>query len=145
EATASPSVLDMKKRLLAAFPQAKWYEYEPLTAAVELEASRAAFGKSLRTVLHLDQANVVVSLDADLLGTHPAHVRHAADWSAKRRSADKGGDGKGEMNRVYMAESCFSITGSVADVRLAVDPSRIDVLARAIAAKVGVAGASADQ
>jgi MoCo/4Fe-4S cofactor protein with predicted Tat translocation signal len=145
EATASPSVLDMKKRLLAAFPQAKWHEYEPLTSDVELEASRAAFGKSLRTVLHLDQANVVVSLDADLLGTHPAHVRYAADWSEKRRAADADGAGKGEMSRVYMAESRFSVTGSVADVRLAVDPSRIDVLARAIAAKLGVAGVGADQ
>jgi molybdopterin-containing oxidoreductase family iron-sulfur binding subunit len=137
EATASPSVLDMRKRLLAAFPQAKWYEYEPVTRDAELEGTRQAFGKPLRPIYQLDKAAVVVSLDADLLGTHPAHVRYAADWSERRRSGDKG-----EMSRVYVAESCFSITGTVADVRLAVDPARIDVLARALAARVGVAGVS---
>jgi MoCo/4Fe-4S cofactor protein with predicted Tat translocation signal len=135
EASASPSVQAMKKRLLAAYPQAKWYEYEPLSWDAELEGSRLAFGKSLRTKLHLDKANVVVSLDADLLGTHPAHVRYAADWSEKRRSGDKG-----EMNRVYMAESSFTITGSVADERIAVDPSRVYAIARAIAGNLGVAG-----
>ncbi len=135
EASASPSVQAMKKRLFAAYPQAKWYEYEPLTWDAELEGSRLAFGKSLRTKLHLDKASVVVSLDADLLGTHPAHVRYAADWADKRRSGDQG-----EMNRVYMAESSFSLTGSVADKRLALDPGRVYALARAIAGNLGVAG-----
>jgi len=78
-------VLAMKKRLFAAYPQATWYEYEALTSDSELEGSRLAFGKSLRTRIHLDKASVVVSLDADLLGTHPAHVRYAADWAEKRR------------------------------------------------------------
>ena len=44
------------------------------------------------------------------------------------------------MNRVYMAESSFSITGSVADKRLALDPGRVYALARAIAGNLGVAG-----
>ncbi|HEY7117168.1 MAG TPA: TAT-variant-translocated molybdopterin oxidoreductase [Tepidisphaeraceae bacterium] len=140
EATSSPSVLDMRKRLLAVFPQAKWYEYEPLTRDAELEASRQAFGKALRPVYGLDKAKVIVSLDADLLGTHPNHVRYAADWSEGRRSGDRG-----EMNRVYCAETCFSITGTVADVRLAVDPARIDMLARALASKLGVAGVSGQE
>jgi molybdopterin-containing oxidoreductase family iron-sulfur binding subunit len=140
EATASPSVQDLRKRLLAAFPQAKWYEYEPLTRDAELEGARLAFGKALRPIYQLDKASVVVCLDADLLGTHPAHVRYAADWSERRRSGDRG-----EMNRVHIAESCFSITGTVADVRLAVDPTRIEVIARALAAKVGVGGAGGEQ
>jgi molybdopterin-containing oxidoreductase family iron-sulfur binding subunit len=139
EATASPSVADMKKRLLAAYPQAVWYEYEPLSRDAELEGSRAAYGQALRPVLHLDKAKVVVSLDSDLLGTHPAHVRYAADWSQRRRGADKG-----EMNRVYIAETRFSITGSVADERVAVDPARIETIATALASALGVSGASGE-
>jgi len=140
EATTSPSVLDMKKRLLAAFPQAKWYEYEPLSRDAEMEGSKRAFGRPVRSVLHLDKASAVVLFDADLLGTHPAHVRYAGDWAERRRSADHG-----EMNRVYIAETCFSITGTVADVRLPVHPGRIDALVRALAKQVGVAGVSGDE
>jgi molybdopterin-containing oxidoreductase family iron-sulfur binding subunit len=67
-------------------------------------------------------------------------VRYAADWAQRRRGADKG-----DMNRVHIAETRFSITGSVADNRLAVDPSRIHVLARALAHAVGVAGVGGDE
>jgi MoCo/4Fe-4S cofactor protein with predicted Tat translocation signal len=135
EATNSPSVLAMKDRLKVVYPEVKWVEYEPLTWDAELEGSIAAFGKPLRTRLHLDKAKVVVSLDADLLGSHPAHLRYAADWAEMRRGGDNG-----EMNRVFMAESSFSITGTIADWRLPVDPSRIGVIARAIALNIGVQG-----
>jgi molybdopterin-containing oxidoreductase family iron-sulfur binding subunit len=129
EATSSPSVLDMRKRLLEAMPSAGWYEYEPL--------GHSANG---RVRLHLDKAATVVLFDADLLGTHPAHVRYAADWASRRRLADQG-----RMNRVYVAESAFTMTGTVADRRLPVRPSRIEALIHALAQKVGItvaAGAS---
>jgi MoCo/4Fe-4S cofactor protein with predicted Tat translocation signal len=143
EPTSGPSVADLRKRLLAAFPQAKWYEYEPLSRDAELEGSRLAFEKkALRPVLHLDQADVIVSLDADLLGVHPAHTRYAADWAAKRRSAD---NDKPSMSRVFIAESGFSITGSVADMRIGTSPDRIYAIARALAAKLKVAGISGEE
>jgi molybdopterin-containing oxidoreductase family iron-sulfur binding subunit len=141
EATSSPSAVDMKGRLLKTYPKAKWYEYEALTRDNEVEGARQAFaGKALRSRLDLTKADVVLSLDADLLGTHPAHVRYAADWSERRRGGDQG-----KMNRVYCAESRFSITGSVADNRLPATPERIGVVARAIAAGLGVAGATAPE
>ncbi len=133
EATSSPSVEPFKK--MAAFPGAKWYEYEPLTNDAELEGSRIAFGKALRPRLNLEKASVIVLLDADILSSHPAHVRYAADWSERRRSADQG-----EMSRMYIAESSFSITGTVADARLGVDPSRLYPIIGAIGAKFGVGG-----
>ncbi len=139
EACSSPSVAAQKQLLLAAYPKSQWFEYEPLTRNGEREGSKLAFGKPLRSILHLEKASVVVLLDADLLGTHPAHVRYAADWSERRRSADQG-----QMNRVYIAECGFSITGSVADERCPVDPSRLYPLARALASRLGVAGITAD-
>ena len=140
EATNGPTVADMKKRVAAEFPKSKWVEFESLGQEAAIEGSKMAFGKAVRPVLHLDKAATVVSLDADLLGAHPAHIRYAADWSEKRRSADKG-----EMNRVFIAETTFSITGTVADVRLPVDPARLYAIARAIAAKVGVAGITGEE
>jgi molybdopterin-containing oxidoreductase family iron-sulfur binding subunit len=140
ESSGSPSVQDMKARLLAVFPQARWYEYEALSRDNEIAGAVAAFGKALRPVVHFDKASVAVLLDADLLGTHPAHVRYAADWAARRREGEKG-----SMNRVYMAESAFTITGSVADERLAIDPSRIEVVARAIAEGMAILGAGVNK
>src|SRR5688572_13204643 len=137
----------MKGRLLKALPGAKWYEYEALSGDGELEGARQAFGRVVRPVLHLDKADVAVFLDADPLMSHPAHVRYAADWSERRRSVDAkdGQEGtRAGMSRVYVAESAFTVTGTVADVRVPVTPDRIEVIARAIAGRVGVQGASGD-
>ena len=95
EATSSPSVLDMKKRLLAAYPRATWYEYDPISQDNELEGAKLAFGKPVRTLLHLEKASTVVLFDADLLGMHPAHVRYAADWAERRRHRRQGRDEPG--------------------------------------------------
>ncbi len=145
ESSSSLSVADQKKRLLAAFPKAQWFEYEPLTRDGERDGAKTAFGRPVRPVLHLDKAAIVVTLDADLLSTHPAHVRYAADWSARRRSADPSGEKPGEMSRVYVAECGFSITGSVADERLPIDPSRIYPVAKSLAARLGVTGVTSDE
>ena len=140
EATSSPIVQLQREALLKNYPQARWYEYEPLSRDNEREGAKLAFGKPLRTILKLDKAQVVVALDADLLQTHPNHTRYANDWSQRRRSADA----DKTMNRVHVAESGFSLTGAVADGRLGVAPARIYVLARAIAAKLGVSGVPGD-
>jgi molybdopterin-containing oxidoreductase family iron-sulfur binding subunit len=140
EATSSPTAIAQRDALLKNFPQAKWYEYEALSRDHEREGARLAFGKPVRTVLHLEKADVVVSLDADFLQDHPNHTRHASDWAHKRRSADV----DKTMNRVYVAESAMSVTGSVADVRVGVAPSRLYVLARVMASKLGVGGVPGD-
>jgi MoCo/4Fe-4S cofactor protein with predicted Tat translocation signal len=139
EATSSPSALEMKKLLLTKLAKAKWYEYEPISADNESLGAKLAFGKPLRPLLKLEKASVIVSLDADLLGLHPAHVRYAADWASGRRSSDQG-----RMNRMYVAESCFSLTGTMADERLPLRPSRLNAVALALAAKLGVEPAAAE-
>jgi molybdopterin-containing oxidoreductase family iron-sulfur binding subunit len=136
EASSSPSVVAMRAQLQKTFPQVAWYEYEPLAFNNEREAFG---GRRIRTRLNLDKADVIVSLDADLLGDHPAHLRHANDWSKRRRGADE----RNGMNRMYVAESRLSITGCVADTRIGVKPSRVETLALALAAKLGVNGATA--
>jgi Fe-S-cluster-containing dehydrogenase component len=130
---SGPASLDMKSRFLKAFPAAKWYEYEPL-----LTDTDQIFGTAMRSRLYLDKADTAVLFDADILGTHPAHVRYAADWAVRRRMADNTNAGK--MNRVYLAESTFSVTGSVADVRLPADPDRICAVAEAMAWRLGATG-----
>ena len=43
--------------------------------------------------------------------THPAAVKYAGDFAARRRADD------GTMNRLYVIESGLTVTGSMADHR----------------------------
>lgn len=139
EASESPSVADMKARLLAKMPQAKWFEYEALSNDNEVFGVKQATGKSGRSVLKLENAEAIVSLDSDFLGLHLAQTRYANDFARGRKSADL----HGRMSRLYVAESTFSLTGSNADERLPVKPSKIESLAAALAAALGVSGITA--
>lgn len=139
--TSSMSVAAAWQSLSKAYPTAKWYEYEPLNDDAAREGGTLAFGRPVRAVLDLVKADVVVSLDDDILGSHPAHLRYSADWAERRRRAET----DKTMNRVFIAESIYSNTGAAADDRVGVKPSRIDIVARALAAALGVAGASAGE
>ena len=139
EATESPSVAAMRQQMAKAFPGARMYEYEPVSFDNEHAGVAAATGTFGRSVLRLDNARVIVSLDADFLGTHPNHTRYANDFAKMRRSADS----SDVMSRLYMADGTYSLTGSNADIRLPIKPSRIDAIAAGLAAKLGVGGVAA--
>ncbi len=125
EATASPSVLDMKRRLLQAMPKTKWYEYEPLNNDNELAGSMVAFGSPYRAQYHFDRAKIILSLDSDFLCSHPAAVKHTRDFASGRRADDAGKT----MNRLYVVESGYSLTGANADHRVAVRSGDIGAVA----------------
>jgi Fe-S-cluster-containing dehydrogenase component/anaerobic selenocysteine-containing dehydrogenase len=112
EATSSPSVADMRARLQKAMPDAKWYEYEPISYDNEREGTRKLFGVPCRPQYAFDKTDVVVCIDADPLGTHPAAVRYAHDFAQRRRADD------GTMVRLYVIEPTYSLTGAMADHRL---------------------------
>ncbi len=138
EATSSPSVADLRRRLAAAMPEARWFVYEPFSERHARLGSAMAFGKPYRTQYAMDRADVIACLDADVLMTHPAAVKHARDWAAGRQ-VDRHGmrlDGGGEMNRLYVVESGYSVTGSAADHRLAARPSRIAAILAALAGEL---------
>jgi Fe-S-cluster-containing dehydrogenase component/anaerobic selenocysteine-containing dehydrogenase len=130
EASSSPSLADLRGRWQASFPQARWYEYEPLSRDNEREGARLAFGRPYRAHLHLDQADVIVSFDSDFLMTHPAALKYAGDFAARR-----GGDG-GTINRLYVLESNLTVTGGMADHRWAVRSSEMGVVLAQLAARL---------
>lgn len=137
EYLAGPSSTALRAQIAKAYPKLLWCEYEPLHRDNEMEGAKMAFGQALRPILHLEQASTVVLFDADVLGMHPAHIRYSADWVSRRKTVD----GKTPtMSRTYMIESQFSPTGSIADARLGVRPSRQLALVTALGAKLGVAG-----
>ncbi|MEX1015630.1 MAG: TAT-variant-translocated molybdopterin oxidoreductase [Phycisphaeraceae bacterium] len=138
EPSDSPSVNAMRQRFTQQFPQASWYEWEPVNRDNELAGARWAFRRSVRPIYHFDRARVIATFDADPLSTHPAAVRHARDWAQTRKQADD----TGRMSRVYAVEPTFTLIGSVADERMAVRASQVPQLVQGLAARLGVPGVS---
>ena len=134
-AQSGPTFADAKKRFAAEFPGAAFYEYEPINRAGEMAGSKLAFGKAVRTILHLQNVEVLACFDGDPLGLHPAQIKHRADWAPTRKSADRG-----KMSRLYVAESTFSQTGTMADYRLPVRSARLVAMLAALASDLGLGG-----
>lgn len=123
EPSSSLSVADAVKKLADALPQAKVYEYTPLSRENEVTGAEQAFGSRLRTHYKLAEAKVIAAFDSDLLCGHPNATRYARDWAATRDIGDD--PAHATMGRTYAVESQFSITGAAADHRAAVKSSDI--------------------
>ncbi len=134
DATTSPTMASQMKALLAQFPEAKWYAHEPCGPYNAREGARLAFGRNLNSVYRFDQADVIVSLDADFLYAGSTSVRYARDFANRRRVANP----SAQMNRLYVLETTPTNTGAMADHRLALDPVEIGSFARDLASAVGV-------
>jgi len=130
----SPSLADQIRSVLIQFPQAKWHQYEPCNRDTVREGAKLAFGEYVNTVYHLDQADVIISLDADFLSAGPGAVRYARDFANKRRVTGP----ESTMNRLYVVESTPTVTGAMADHRLPMRASDVEAFARALAEGVGI-------
>ena len=136
EATSSPSFFDALARFRKKFPKLQTFEYEPISRDNERLAAASSYGKPSRELLDLTKADVIVSFDSDFLGAHPASVRYGNDWASRRRTVDD--KNKPTMNRMFIAESTYSTTGSVADVRLPTTVAGVEALVAAVANKLGM-------
>src|SRR5262249_188140 len=84
------------------------------------------------------------SFDADFLTSGPGSLRYANDFMQRRRLPTREADvSTAIMNRLYVAEPMVTCTGAKADHRLAIRGSRIELLARSLAAELGVGPAIA--
>ena len=115
KAITSPTLGAQMRALLAQFPAAKWHQYEVCSGDSVREGSRLAFGRPVSTVYHFDQADVIVSLDADFLTCGSGHVRYARDFASRR---DLSAGVASNLNRLYVVESMPTSTGAVSDHRL---------------------------
>src|SRR5947207_3347262 len=134
----SPTLAAQIQSLLTLFPKAKWHQWEPAVGDGAREGAKLAFGSYVNTVYRVEKADVILSLDSDLLGSGPGHIRYAREFS-RRRNLDQffEGDRSGpEMNRLYVVEPTPSVTGATADHRLPLRASEVELFARALVAKI---------
>jgi molybdopterin-containing oxidoreductase family iron-sulfur binding subunit len=139
EPFASPTAARLVAKLLQRFPRARVVAYAPLGGEAVSAGIASATGTAGEPVYHLDQARVILSLDADILLEDSDAVRHARGFAAGRRVAEPGD----AMNRLYAVESVLTITGVAADHRLRLQSGRVAAFAAALAAELGMGPAAA--
>ncbi|MEM9731451.1 MAG: hypothetical protein AAF997_22950, partial [Myxococcota bacterium] len=138
--TNSPSFRALKGKVVAKFPKAKFTTYSPVNDDNAREGARLAFGGTATPAVYdYSRAKVTLSLGSDFLASEPGSVAAARGFSTTRAitSPDQ------PMSRLYVVESNFSQTGSMADHRLRSSQADIEQYAKALAAGLsarGVAG-----
>jgi len=130
--SSSPTRARLVRELHKKFPKAIWSEYEPISDEAPLEAAQAVFGKSVKPVYQFGKAKRIVSIDSDFFQSEAGSVFYAREFAKGRRVTSKDDD----MNRLYVAESSFTLAGSMADHRLRLASSHMLAFAAALAAKI---------
>jgi molybdopterin-containing oxidoreductase family iron-sulfur binding subunit len=134
ETVTSPTLADQLREVLARFPEARWHLYEPVSRDHQKAGARLAFGRVVQAHYRLRAARVVLSLEADFLAWGPNHLRHAREFIARRRAETE----PAAWNRLYVFESTPSLTGAMADHRFPVRACTIELIARALARRLGL-------
>jgi MoCo/4Fe-4S cofactor protein with predicted Tat translocation signal len=125
----SDSTRRAMKEFMSAFNDVKWLEVDPTGMDEVAEGQSEAY--STRVVPHyaFDKADVIVSFNADFLGSWSNAVEYANLWS-KKRALEKTSD---ELSKVYVFESNFSTTGASSDERFPIVPGTEVAVAMAVA------------
>ena len=131
----SPTLAEQIRGLIDELPGAQWHQYEPVNRDNAREGALRAFGKDVQPIYRVERADRILALDADFLTFGPGHLVLARGYADRRDPEHPDG-----MNRLYAVESSLTVTGSKADHRLPMAPSRVAPFALAVARAVGVEG-----
>jgi Fe-S-cluster-containing dehydrogenase component len=135
----SPSTKKVINEFGSQFRNFNWVQYDAVSYSAVLEANEACFGKAVIPDYHFDKASLVVSVNADFLGTWLAPVHFISGYAVARKP-DNSENG---MLRHIQFESGMSLTGANADTRKRIKPSEEQTLLtdlyNKIAEKTGVA------
>jgi molybdopterin-containing oxidoreductase family iron-sulfur binding subunit len=132
----SPSRSRLIKQIREKLPKAQWYVHDPVDLDIHRRAASQASGQPVRPYYQFDKANVIVSLDSDFLGAEDDVHNNIRRFAQRRRVENT----EAPLNRTYVIESLFSITGFNADHRLRLAGSAIVQVAAALAVEVLKAG-----
>ena len=125
----SPSTLD----IISKYTNLRHVQYDAVSYSGMLLANEASgFGRTL-PAYNLENADVIVGLGADFLGTWLDAIGQAAGYAQGRRIDEKAP----RMSKHYQFEGHLSMTGSSADERFTHRPSQAGAVALALLAALG--------
>jgi molybdopterin-containing oxidoreductase family iron-sulfur binding subunit len=115
----SPTTMKAVGEFASKYSSTKVVTLDPVSYSGMLDANESIFGKRAIPTYYFDRADVVVSFNADFLGTWVNPTQFAADYTSNRKVDPK----NPKMSRHFQVESHMSLTGSNADNRILVKPS----------------------
>jgi MoCo/4Fe-4S cofactor protein with predicted Tat translocation signal len=132
EDTNSPTRERLRGELEKNFSGMRWCVYEPRVSHEANVAVQNAFGANARVLPKLDRADVILALDSDFLDCGQGDLETVRAFTARRRMSSA----KDNMNRLYVVENRFTLTGAMADHRLRCPASQIAAFTHALANKI---------
>ena len=130
----SPTINRLHASISKQFPKLIWVADEAISMRESEAAVAASLGAGVKPICNFGSADVILSLDSDFLNPSASGLGFAKGF-AQRRNPGK------SMNRLYVAENHFSLTGGMADHRIRIRSSEIGTftatLAGIIAKKTG--------
>ncbi|MEY2542179.1 MAG: hypothetical protein QOI22_1781, partial [Verrucomicrobiota bacterium] len=135
EEVHSPTRERLRSELEKAFPKMRWCVYDALLTEAQSFSTRMSFGDNTRLVPQLERADVVLALDSDFLDCSEGDIASVRAFASRRRVKTA----KDTMNRLYVVENRFTLTGSMADHRLRCPASQVPAVAHALALKIAAA------
>jgi Fe-S-cluster-containing dehydrogenase component/anaerobic selenocysteine-containing dehydrogenase len=119
-------------QFLKTFADGRHVVHEPRSCSAILEAHGRTHGVRLLPHYHIDKAEVIVSFDADFLGTWISPVEFTAAYQSGRRL-----DGPdAHLSYHVQFESLLSLTGSKADRRVCIAPGELATVMNYVAARL---------
>lgn len=118
--TGSVTSVTYKKLLedfVAAYPTTKLYSYELFNDTNRRNAWFKCYGDTNIPVVELENAKIILNLEADILGLNGDSVENARRWAETRDV-----DNLDKFSRMYSVEGNFTLTGMNADYRLRLTP-----------------------
>jgi MoCo/4Fe-4S cofactor protein with predicted Tat translocation signal len=117
----SPSMRALISDFTSAF-KAKHITWEPMAYEEVREGQKACYGDDFVPLYQMEKAKVVVSVDADFMGTFVNPTGFMRQFSNGRRDFKN-------MNKLVVFDSNYSLTGANADIRVKIKPSlQLDVV-----------------
>ena len=134
----SPTTLESINQFIAKYPGSRHVQYDAVSYSGMLQANEASYGKRAIPSYHFDNAQVIVSIGADFLGTWLSPVEFAKQYSKGKRINEK----SPTMSKHIHFETVPSLTGSNADDRYLHRPSETGTVAVALLNAINGQGVS---
>jgi molybdopterin-containing oxidoreductase family iron-sulfur binding subunit len=137
----SPTGRALLTRFLGQFADARHVVYDPLSSSAILDAHRQTHGDRVLPRYFFERAEVLVSFDADFLGTWISPVEFAAGYHAGRSL--EGAPPRCSFHVQF--ESRLSLTGCKADERVCVAPGELGLVMTHLARRLAEARRRAER
>jgi len=128
----SPTLQASIRDFLASFSGGRHVIYDPLSSSAILDAHEQTHGVRVLPRYRFERAEVIVSFDADFLGTWISPVEFTRGYAEGRSLAGS----PPRFSYHVQFESRLSLTGSKADRRVRVAPHELGVILTQLAARV---------